>query len=53
MKKPIKPAVWEGPVTSWLKRHEFPQETIDKFMPFLRGHIIKSNLEAMRSMVGR
>lgn len=42
---------WERDVSSWLKRHEVPAETIDKFMPFIWRKVKMETLAAMKSVV--
>lgn len=42
---------WEKDVSSWLKRHEVPAETIDKFMPFIWRKVQMETLAAMKAVV--
>lgn len=42
---------WENDITSWLKRHEIPEEKINLFIPYLWKKKQKWDLELMKEMV--
>lgn len=42
---------WESDIANWFKRHNIPQETIDKFIPYLWKKKMGWDLAAMKSIL--